>query len=55
MIKPICRDRDSPGIGVEAIDLILQTWSRAEVLHVSIDRVGEIDVFVLWMNGYIVQ
>jgi hypothetical protein len=24
-------------------------------LHVSIDRVGEIDVFVLWMNGYIVQ
>jgi hypothetical protein len=55
VIKPIRRDRDGSGIGVESVDLILQTWGRTEVLHVSVDRVCEIDVFVLWVNGYIVQ
>jgi hypothetical protein len=55
VIKPIRRDRDGSGIGVESVDLILQTWSRTEVLHVSVDRVCEIYVFVLWVNGYIVQ
>lgn len=55
MVKPIRRDRDGSGIGVESVDLILQTWSRTEILRISIDSVCEIDVFVLWVNGYIIE
>jgi hypothetical protein len=55
MNKPIRRDRDGTGIGVESIDLVLQTRSRTEILHISINRVCEINVFIFRVNGYIVQ
>ena len=51
----ICHYRDGTGVWVEAVDLVLQTRSRAEILHVAIDRIGEVDFLVLGMDRYIVQ
>lgn len=53
--KSISNDRHSTSIRVESINLILQARSRTEVLDIAIDCVGEIDIFVLWVNGHVVQ
>jgi primosomal replication protein N len=55
MNESISNDSHSTGIGVKAIDLILQARSWTEVLDIAIDCVCEIDIFVLWVDGYIVQ
>lgn len=55
MIKPIRHDRDSTGLWVKSIDLILQPWSRTEILHISVNSVGEVDVFIFRVNDYVIQ
>lgn len=55
MIESVRHNRDSTGIGVESIDLVLKTWSRAKVLDPAVDSICEIDVFVLRMDGYIIE
>jgi hypothetical protein len=55
MIEFICYDSHSTSVGVEPIDLILQAWGRAEILHIAIDGVGEVDFFVFRVDGHIVQ
>lgn len=55
MNKSISNDRHSASIRVESVNLILQTWCWTEILDITIDCVGEIDIFVLWVNGNVVQ
>jgi hypothetical protein len=55
MNKSISNDGHSARFGVESINLILQARSWTEVLDIAIDCVGEIDIFVLWVNSYVVQ
>lgn len=55
MIKPICHNCHGTCLGVESVDLILQTRRRAEVLYIAVDGVGEVDIFVFRMDGQIVQ
>lgn len=55
MNKSISNDRHSASIGVESVNLILQTWRGTEILDIAIDCVGEIDIFVLWVNDNVVQ
>lgn len=54
MNKFIGHHRDGTGIGVEAVDLILQTWGGSEILYVAIDGIGEVDFFVLGVNRHVV-
>ena len=55
MVKPIRDNCNGTCIGVESVDLILQTGRRAEVLHIAVDSVCEVDVFAFRVNGNIVQ
>jgi hypothetical protein len=55
MNKSISNDCHSTRIRVEPIDLVLQTRRWTEILDITIDRVGEIDIFVLRVNDYVVQ
>lgn len=55
MIKLICHNSNSACVRVESVHLILQTRGRAEVLNIAIDCVGEINVFILRVDGHIVQ
>lgn len=54
MNKFIRDHRDGTGIGVEAVDLILQTGGGSEILHISIDGIGEVDFFVLGVNRHVI-
>ena len=54
MNKFIGHHRDGTGIGVEAVDLILQAGGGSEILHVAIDGIGEVDFFVLGVNRHVV-
>lgn len=55
MNKFIRHYRDGTGVWVEAVYLVLQTRSRAEILHVAVDRIGEVNFLVLGMDRHIVQ
>lgn len=55
MVKPISDNCHSTCFRVEAVDLILQTGRRAEVLYIAVDRICEVDVFVFRVDGNIVQ
>ena len=54
MIEIICYNCHSTSVGVESVNLVLQTGGRAEVLHIAIDCVGEVDLLVLGMDCHIV-
>lgn len=55
MVKSIRDNGHSTCLGIEPVHLILQTGRRAEVLHIAIDCVCEVDIFVFRVNGDIIQ
>ena len=55
VIKPIRDNGYSTSLGVQTVDLILQTRDGSEILNPAIDSVREIDIFALGMNCDVVQ
>lgn len=43
------------GLGVQAVDLVPQTRLRAEVLPVSVLRVGEVDVSIATVHSDVIE
>lgn len=55
MVKPIRDNCNGTCVGVESVDLFLQTGRRAEVLCIAVDGVCKVDVFAARVDGDIVQ
>lgn len=55
MIEIICYNCHCTSVGVESVDLVLEARGRTEILDPAIDCVGEVNLFVLRMDRYIVE
>lgn len=55
VVKLIGHNSHSTGVRVETVHLILQTRGRAEILHIAVDGISEVNFFVLWVDSHIVQ
>ena len=54
MNKAISYRSHCTGFVVESVDLLTDTWIRAEILQIAVERVREVDILVSWMDGDVI-